>query len=131
VKQFATDDGLVDYLDSLPTKKMPRTLVDDGTADGAERRREWCESHGIAPVRAYDDGFMDRRAGRPESKDGWRPENAILQRLRKLATVNEKSFHMTRYETNPVQRSKALALDWSAGIPTDFHGADLVYIYRV
>jgi hypothetical protein len=131
VKQFATDDGLVDYLDSLPAKKMPAKLVNDKTANGAELRREWCEAHGIAPVRAYDDGFSDRRVGKPLNKDGWRPENAILQRLTKLATVDARAFHMTRYETNPVQLATALALDWSAGIPTDFDGADLVYIYRV
>lgn len=131
VRQFATNDGLVTYLDSLPTKRMPAELVNDKTASGAVARREWCEANGIAPVRVYDDGIGERRATTPPTgTNDWRPENAVRERLRSLAGIGAR-FGYTRAETAPVQTATVVGLDWSKGLPDHFHGADAVYIYRI
>ena len=137
VRQFATDDGLVAYLDSLPAKRMPADLVNDKTARGAVARREWCEAHGIAPVAVYDDGMGERRNGsKPVNDKGlpdtdlWRPDNAVRERLRALAKVGAQ-FGYTRYETAPVQTAKVCGLDWRKGLPEHVQGSDLVLIYRV
>lgn len=127
VKQFATTDGVVELLDSL-TKKMPVAILNDT----AERRREWCIANGVNAVAVYDDGLCERRNSEmPESKDKWRPEATIRQRLASIAGVNGEHFHYTRAESSPDQFKKVISLDWSKGIPENFGGADLVFIYRV
>lgn len=132
VKQFATDDGLLDLLASLPARKMPADLANDKTKTGAQRRREWCKQNGATIVRVYDDGIATRRATyAPINKDGWRPENSIRERLLSLAGIQVAGFHYTRTETNWEQYKMVLALDWSNGTPDNYEGADEVYIYRV
>jgi hypothetical protein len=133
VKPFATDDGFIDYLDSIAkSPAMPHALTLDGTKEGAELRREWCESKGIAPVRAYDDGLMERRAGCPENINGWRPENAVKIRLDRVrGAFPAIVFHYTRHDTNYYQCTHAQSLDWSKGQPDTYEGADMVYIYKV
>lgn len=140
VRQFATHDGLLSFLDSLPAKRMPAKMVDDKTTAGAVARREWCEANGIPLVAVYDDGIADRRndkrpvhtegdkAGQPNT-DKWRPDNAVYERLDSLANIGGR-FGVTRYETAPVQTKKACDLNWTKGLPPHFEGADLVYIYR-
>ena len=133
VKPFSTDDGLIEYLDTLAkSPAMPHALTLDGSKEGAELRREWCEKNGILAVRAYDDGFMERRAGCPENINGWRPENAIKVRLDRVRGAYPAIvFHYTRHDTNYYQCTHAQSLDWSKGQPASYEGADMVYIYKV
>lgn len=132
VRPFMTDDELVDYLDSLPktaSKTMPYELA---VSRDTVAQREWCESHKIASVAVYDDGFCERRAGRPKTKDGWRPDNAMLIRLKSLESINPARFARIRVESNPVQLATVLSLKWTAGkMPESFAGADRIYIVRV
>ena len=132
VKQFSTDDGLLDLLANLPARKMPAELVADKTRTGAQRRREWCEQNGVTIVRVYDDGIATRRATyAPVNENGWRPENGLRERLLSLAGIGVDGYGYTRTETNWTQYQQVMGLDWTNGEPADYHGADGVYLYRV
>lgn len=134
VRQFATDDALHDLLTNLSRKVMPAELVNDTTKEGAKNRREWCVKNGALIVHVYDDGISARRANyAPINANGFRPENAIRERLLSLVGIGVEGFGYTRCETNWVQYQKACALDWENYDPDTFtyEGADTVFLYRV
>lgn len=133
VRQFVTDDGVADYFDALPLITMPASIANDPTIAGAIARREWCLANGIKAVPVYDDGFVERRVGRPRNKQGWRPEAGIRQRIASISRINPDGFGYTRAEPNGKQLATVLALAWDGddGLPSSFAGADRVFIYRV
>lgn len=136
VRQFATDDGFIEFLDaltvSIPAKVWEASLTMSDRAK-AQFLREWCAENGAAGlVRAYDDGFSVRRnTERPESTNHWRPKHAVQERIAHLPAPYNTAFFSVTAKSAPEQLSDVLALDWSKGLPDNFAGADGVFIFRL
>lgn len=136
VRQFCTTDGLIEFLDSLsvriPAKVWSETFTMSDRAK-AQFLREWCAVNGTDGfVRAYDDGFIERRVTTmPESVNKWRPAHGIRERVLSLPAPWCDSFGFVTAESAPEQLSTVQALDWSDGLPESFAGGDGVFIFRL
>ena len=128
VRQFCTTDGFIQLIDSLPKTEMPLKVFNSS----ASERREWLITKGFTPIAVYDDGFCQRRQTmKPESVSQWRPAHALLVRVKSLAGIGLFQIATDTYQDARTQFNAVSKLNWNDGLPENFNGSDLAFVYRV
>lgn len=130
VRQFDLTDGFYQFVDTEVRKSTPMPY--SISSSSASIRRAWLENNDGLFVLVYDEGLCARRVEyKPRNNDGWRPENTVRVRLQSCAPHMDFQTGYVSAEPNSVQYRTVAGLDWSAGAPDDFAGADAVFIYRI